>query len=379
LSLQTGITRLAVQGFRSYETYAWDHCENSGPPPQTIALVGPNGVGKTNLLEALSLLTPGRGLRGAALEDFQADHVSAPPWAVAATVSMPSGPLELLTQRLSLSSTRRGFKLSGFPVKTQKELHTYLYALWLTPQMDGLLSDTHSVRRRFLDRLVLGFDPSHARHVTAYEKALRERHRLFEDPSAPSSWFQGLEYVLAQEGVAITQGRLKVVAQLTTLLKAASGPFPKASLQLEGDIENQLRQKGPEATVVFFHEWLERERALHQRMGQTPWGPHKSKMQAFFQPVGTMGLPIPAEKASTGQQKILLMSLILAACQGHAEHNPLERCLLLLLDDVMAHLDALHRQAFLETIATFPFQIWMSGTDVDLLEGCGATCVFLKG
>lgn len=367
MSLQTGVIRLALQAFRSYAAYEW-----STDRPQAIALIGPNGAGKTNFLEALSLLTPGRGLKRASTRDVQADHETNRPWAIAATIQTPTGPLDVRTARLSLDSERRVTTISGVPLKTQKELSHYLYALWLTPQMDGLFREAESARRRFLDRLVLGFFAEHGTHVSAYEKALRERHRLFETAGTPPSWLDGLEKIMACEGVEIIQKRLSFLDQLEVQLQENKGPFPKAHLRLEGELETQIQKEGTIAAQHFFQEWLKTQRFDHQRTGQTPMGAHKSRLKACFP--GS----IAADQCSTGQQKILLMSIILAACQLHTQQKTEGRCFLLLLDDVMAHLDARHREAFLESLAPLPFQVWMTGTEEEMLRPARAEIVFLN-
>jgi DNA replication and repair protein RecF len=358
---QTGITQLGLQAFRSYASYRW-----SQDPPKIVAVVGPNGTGKTNLLEAVSLLTPGRGLRGARVEEMQATATPQTPWRVAADITLPSGILDVQTHRFSSASSRRLIKIADHPLKTHSELSEYLYALWLTPQMETLFLEGNTARRRFLDRLVLGLKPRHGAHVSAYEKALRERQKLLETPSHQTGWLDGLETILAREGVQIVENRLEVVARLTQALENAPGPFPKARLELDGVLEGAISTQGPAGACQLFKGWMERHRLPHQRATEFALGAHKSLWRAFFPG------DIPAHQASTGQQKILLMSIILGACQLHALEDVQERCFLLLLDDVMAHLDATHRRAFLETVVHFPFQVWLTGTEVDLLADVSA-------
>ena len=353
-----GLSNVSLMAFRSYETYLW-----SGQASKIMAIVGPNGTGKTNLLEAVSLLTPGRGLRGARMDEIQSTLAPHVPWGVTATFPLPSGTLELETSRTSLTSHKRLIKVSDHPLKTHAELASHVYGLWLTPQMGTLFLDGNSARRRFLDRLVLGFIPSHGLEVGRYEKALRERQHLLKTHApCPIPWLEGLEAILAQGGVKIVENRLKIVERLGHALAHAHGPFPKARLEVEGALESLIHTHGPSTSQEMFQMWMAQHRTPYQRSVDFALGAHKTTLQAFFNHT------IPADQASTGQQKMLLMSIILAACQLHiTSRPPHERCLLLLLDDVMAHLDHTHRQAFLETACALPFQTWITGTDAELV------------
>ena len=353
-----GLSSFSLVAFRSYETYLW-----SGEVSKIMAMVGPNGAGKTNLLEAISLLTPGRGLRGARMDEVQSTLKPQVPWGVKAMIPLPSGTLELETCRTSLMSQRRLIKVSDHPLKTHAELGSQVYGLWLTPQMGSLFMEGNSARRRFLDRLVLGFIPSHGLEVGRYEKALRERqHILKNHASFPVQWLEGLEAILAQAGVKIVENRLDIVERLGHGLTHAIGPFPKARLEVEGALESLIHAQGRGKTQEIFQTWMAQHRTPHQRSVDFALGAHKTTLQAFFNDT------IPADQASTGQQKMLLMSIILAACQLHSADTPTqERCLLLLVDDVMAHLDHTHRQAFLETASALPFQTWITGTDAELV------------
>ncbi len=183
LALSSGIVRLSLQSFRSYDLF-----HHALDAPRFVAILVPNGVGKTNLLEALSLLTPGRRLRRSPFRDLQATHHTSP-WGIGALLESPSGPVELFTGREDLISDKRISRIGGVLTKGDSHLGDYLYALWLTPEMDGLFLGGETDRRRFLDRLVIGMFPTHGTHVVRYEKALRERHRLFDFADASSHWF----------------------------------------------------------------------------------------------------------------------------------------------------------------------------------------------
>jgi DNA replication and repair protein RecF len=362
-----GIVRLSVQAFRSYDSYTL-----SLTNPVSVALIGPNGVGKTNILEAVSLLTAGRGLRRAGSSLIQKIS-SETPWAISATFETKVGPLHVRTGRLDLISERRTSQVEGMPLKTQKALSGYVHALWLTPAMDGLFRDGETARRRFLDRLVLGQFAHHGLHVLRYEKALTERAKLFETPGAPPQWFEALEESLCEEGVQITQNRLHFLERLSVLLEKTEGPFPSATLALEGDLEHQIRAHGPDQARSWARATLRTHRTTYPLRSRALIGPHTSKLQGFFE--GTL----PAEQCSTGQQKMLLISLILAACKLQTQHLSGDFPItLLLLDDLPAHLDLFHRQALFETLDRLPLQVWLSSTDAYLLKGFDAQPFVLK-
>ncbi len=368
LALSSGIVRVALQSFRSYNFF-----QHTLDTPSSVAIVGPNGAGKTNLLEALSLLTPGRGIRRSACRDLQATHETSRPWGISGLLHTSSGQIPLFTGREGLTEDKRISKISGVTQKNHSSLGEYLYALWLTPQMDGLFLGGETDRRRFLDRLVLGLFPSHGTHVLRYEKALRERHRLFDFPQAAPQWFEGLEATLAEEGLKISQNRLHFIELLQKLLKTPHGPFPSASIHIEGLWEKILQEKGEETCQETFRNWLQDQRPFHQQIKQTPDGPHKSKVCTFFRG------HIPADKSSTGQQKILLISLILGACRLQLSQGRQERTFLLLLDDIAAHLDSQHRNALFETLSPLPLQVWVTDTEPKPLEGFVAHMVSLEG
>jgi len=326
-----------------------------------VVLTGPNGAGKTNLLEALSFLAPGRGLRGAKLTEIDrrpGTGCEAPDlgWAVAAVVATRHGTLRVGTGRDSAASERRVVRIDGEPARSQVALGEQLGVVWLTPLMDRLFLEGPSGRRRFLDRLVFGFDPAHASRVNAYEQALRERSRLLRHGPADPAWLAALEEVMAEQGVAVAAGRRETVQRLDRACAEADGPFPRARLMLLGTVEGWLDAMPALAAEAEFASALAVNRQNDAQIGGAIIGPHRSDLAVELVEKG-----IAAEFASTGEQKALLISIVLA-------HSALQRALrgeppLLLLDEIAAHLDAGRRAALFEALLRLDGQAWLTGTD----------------
>lgn len=338
----------------------------SGP----VILTGANGAGKTNLLEAVSFLVPGRGLRGARLSDIahQATGQSgkANGWAVAAQINTPSGQVELGTgsqqaQNAYGPSDKRVVRIEGETVRSQALLAEYMSAHWLTPQMDRLFTEGASGRRRFLDRMVFGRDPAHAGRVSAYEHALRERSRLLQEGSADPVWLSALEETLAEKGVAVTAARCEQVTRLAEVCEAGIGPFPGALINLEGELESWLGQGPALAAEDRFRDTLARSRLSTAEKGRPPVGPHRSDLQVIHRPKGQN-----AALCSTGEQKALLIALVLGNAMLSEQHNG--QAPVLLLDEVAAHLDEDRRGALYERLLDLKAQVWMTGTDQALFE-----------
>ncbi len=337
-----------------------------------MVLAGPNGAGKTNLLDALSLLSPGRGLRGARL----GEHMRRGPsvagdalWAVAADVARGGESYEVGTG-LTLGpggGERRAVRLNGAPAQTSADLGELVQMLWLTPAMDRLFIEGASGRRKFLDRLVLGFEAGHARTTTRYETAMRERARLLKYGPRDPAWLDGLEAEMAAAGLAVAMARAATVARLNRALAARgrAGAFPAAQLALEGESDALLAELG-EAAGDALREKLARARLRDAEAGRTTVGPHLTDLSVRHTAKRTN-----AGECSTGEQKALLISIVLAdawelsaARDGHAP--------LLLLDEIAAHLDATRRAALFEEILALGAQAWMTGTDLSLFDGIGA-------
>jgi DNA replication and repair protein RecF len=358
------VTRLALTNFRNYRA------AKLALDPGAVVLTGPNGAGKTNLLEAISLLAPGRGLRGARLGEIDRrpanDREIAPAaavrgWAVAATVATRRGAVRIGTGHEAAEGERRVVRIDGEPMRGQAALGEQLGVVWLTPQMDRLFAEGPAVRRRFLDRLVLALDPAHAARVGAYEQALRERARLLRaavahNRPADPGWLAALEEVMAAQGVAVAAARRDAVRRLDRACAEAAGPFPQARLALSGSIEAWLDEMPALAAEAAFAVALAGSRREDAVAGGAAIGPHRSDLAVSLAATGAA-----AEQASTGEQKALLVAIVLA-------HAGLQRALrgdppVLLLDEVAAHLDASRRTALFAALAGLDSQIWLTGTD----------------
>jgi len=333
---------------------------------EPVVLTGPNGVGKTNLLEAVSFLAPGRGLRGARLTEIDRRNVAAckdntvevatQGWAVAATVATRRGTLRIGTGRDAVDGDKRVVRIDGEPARSQAGLAERLGVVWLTPPMDRLFLDGPGGRRRFLDRLVVPLDPAHTARVGAYEQALRERARLLRDGPPDPAWLAALEGVMSAQGVAVTAARRDAVQRLDRACSAAEKPFPQARLRLAGTVEDWLDDMPALAAEAKFADALASARPSDAIAGGAAIGPHRSDLMVSLAQTG-----IAAEFGSTGEQKALLISILLA----YAE---LQRALrgeppLLLLDEITAHLDPGRRTALFEVLARFESQVWLTGTD----------------
>ncbi len=341
------IERLSLAHFRSYAD-AVIH-----PAAGGNVLVGENGAGKTNVLEAISLLVPGRGLRGAAMGDMaQSDGPGG--FAVAARINGPQGPVDLGCGATAEAPERRLVRINS-AAATQSALADWLTLIWLTPAMDRLFTEAASGRRRFLDRLVQALYPTHAHHAARYEAAMRQRNRILGDerPADPA-WLSALEGQMAEHGVQIDAARRAAVTLLLAKLEIVDhGPFARPMLALEG----WTALPAPD-----FADSLTRSRARDAAAGRTLTGPHRCDLAVTHH-----AKQQPAERCSTGEQKALLLALILA----HAELVREQRGepAILLLDEVAAHLDPFRRAALFERLASSGAQYWMTGTDRELFDG----------
>jgi DNA replication and repair protein RecF len=340
------IERLTLSDFRSYPD------ASMAPGTGFVILTGENGAGKTNVLEAVSLLSPGRGLRGASLADM-GRRGGAGGFAVAARL----GELEIGTGTLAATPERRQVRINGAPAAANS-LADWLSVLWLTPAMDRLFADAAAGRRRFLDRLVVALRPDHAMHAARYEAAMRARNKLLgEQGPWDETWLAALEARMAEHGAVLAEARAATVEALGDRLAAApEGPFARAALALDGGARSDLAQS----------------RARDAAAGRTLAGPHRTDLA-----VTHLGKRQAAALSSTGEQKALLIGLILAHADLVAERTG--RRPILLLDEIAAHLDPLRRAALFERLGQAGGQVWMTGTEPALFEGIGAATRFALG
>ncbi|WP_404382546.1 DNA replication/repair protein RecF [Caenispirillum salinarum] len=356
-----GVTRLTLTDFRSYARMRME------ADLRPVVLTGPNGAGKTNLLEALSFLAPGRGLRRAKLSEITREGAAGGPqgaWAVAARVRGPLGEVTIGTGREAGESDRRTVHIDGEAARSQTQLGEFVTALWLTPDMDRLFQEGASARRRFLDRMVYGLDPDHAGRLNAYETAMRNRNRLMREGRMDRAWLDGLEDAMAGHGVAVAAARRDLMQRLGAALAAAEGPFPRAEAALDGVVESWLDAMPALEAEDRLRALLAGNRRRDAEAGVTAEGPHRTDLK-----VRHAGKNVAAERCSTGEQKAVLISLVLAQASVQADLRGMAP--MLLLDEVAAHLDDARRRALFDRLAALGAQSWLTGTDHALFAGFG--------
>lgn len=339
------LSQLTLSHFRSHKRAVID-CD-----ARPVALFGPNGAGKTNILEAVSLLSPGRGLRRSSAEDMTR-RPEAVGWKV-------TGVLHSLhnLHELEIWSEAGGARQTRIDGKTapQTSLGRIGRVLWLIPAMDRLWIEGAEGRRRFLDRMTLSFLPDHAEHALTYEKAMRERNRLLKDMVREPSWYAALELRMAEAGAAIHAGRLRALEAISTAQEQAETAFPTATLALQCNMP---------AAPQDLRDALAENRSRDLAAGRTLIGPHRADLHGIY-----AAKDVPAKDCSTGEQKALLVSLILANARALAAD--LGAPPLLLLDEVAAHLDANRQAALYDEICTLGAQAWMTGTGPEMFAALG--------
>ncbi|GAA6209207.1 DNA replication/repair protein RecF [Cognatishimia sp. WU-CL00825] len=348
------LTKLTLSHFRSHKRSTID-CD-----ARPIALFGPNGAGKTNILEAVSLFSPGRGIRRASAQDMTR-RPEALGWKLSGQLTTPQGVQEIETW--SDKGAARQVKIND-KAQPQTRLGALCRIIWLIPAMDRLWIEGAEGRRRFLDRTALSFFPDHAEASLVYEKSMRERNRLLKEQVRDAHWYRALEDHMAKAATRIHANRLATLAHLMRAQDKATTAFPVAELDLqqtEGSLPN---------TEVDFREAFAESRSRDIAAGRTLVGTHRSDIYAAFKAKG-----IAAAECSTGEQKALLISLILA--NARALFETLGTPPILLLDEVAAHLDAARRAALYDEICALKAQAWMTGTEVSLFETLGARAQYL--
>ena len=350
------LTRIILQDFRSYS--ALDLAIDGA----LIVFVGDNGAGKTNLLEAVSLFTPGRGLRRADLEDMAREQG---PGSFAISVTLADGDDHWrlgtgLEPQDDENPPQKRYRINGATVGSAHHFTDHLRLVWLTPAFDGLFTGPAGERRRFLDRLVLALDPNHAGRVSGLERALRTRNKLLEEPAPDSLWLDAIEREVAETGIAVAAARQEVIGRLSGLIHSMrddASPFPWADIRLEGWVDSALVDRAAVDVEDEFRALLKAQRPRDRAAGRALIGPQTSDLSVIHGPKS-----VPADRASTGEQKALLIGLVLAHARLVADVSGIAP--LILLDEIAAHLDPKRRKALFETLAQLGSQVLMTGADI---------------
>lgn len=362
---KVSLTRLKLSDFRNYAGLALDL------DARHVVLTGENGAGKTNLMEAVSFLSPGRGLRRAAYADVA--RVGAETgFSVFAELDGMDGPVEIGTGTAGAEEgqTRR-LRLNGTTAKTVDELLDHLRVLWLTPAMDGLFTGGSGDRRRFLDRLVLSLDPEHGRRAADYERAMRSRNKLLTEGRPDPVWLTGLERQMAELGISMALARQEMLGLLSGLVDRnhEGGVFPAADLALSGFLDGEWHRPAFDLEEQYL-EMMKNGRYRDAAAGRTLDGPHRSDLL-----IRHRAKNMEAARCSTGEQKALLVGLILAHARlvgnmtGHAP--------VLLLDEIAAHLDVGRRAALFDLVDDLGGQAFMTGTDQSMFSALGDRARYL--
>ncbi len=362
------VRRIRLADFRSYRSL------DLAVEGRTVVLTGDNGAGKTNLLEAVSLFTSGRGLRRAEATEL-ARRGGAGAWA--ASIDLTEAGEDDAPRRLGTGTevadgaSLRRCRVDGAPVASTKAFAEHLRVVWLTPAMDALFTGPATERRRFLDRVVLTLDPDHAARVSALDRALRNRNRILEDGRAGSlnrAWAEAAEREVASLGVAVAAARHDAVARLSGLIAATvdeASPFPWAAVALKGEVEAMLDEGSALEAEDRYRELLRANRGRDAAAGRTTVGPHLGDLAVWHGPK-----EVEAAQASTGEQKALVVGLVLAQARLVAEASGLAP--LTLLDEVAAHFDPTRRRALFEQLGSLGGQVFMTGADPGAFADAGA-------
>jgi DNA replication and repair protein RecF len=363
------VRHLTLHNFRNYRAASLEAGAGA------IALVGPNGAGKTNLIEAISFLAPGRGLRRATLNEVAFNEGDGS-WAVAAEIE---GALGLATLGTGIepppedaTTTQRQCRVDREPVPSAAAFADHLRVIWLVPAMDSLFAGAPSERRRFLDRLVLAVDAEHSSRVNALERSLRSRNRLLEEARADTHWLDAVEHETAELAVAVASLRVETVRRLAAVLETRNdSPFPPVEVAIDGGLEELIPAYPASDVERRYRAVLRDSRGRDAAAGRTLDGPHLSDLKVVYAAKG-----IPAADASTGEQKALLIGLVLAHARLLREMNG--SAPVLLLDEVLAHLDPARRRALHRELAELGAQAWMTGADPALFGEADALTAVIE-
>jgi DNA replication and repair protein RecF len=368
LPVQNHISKLTLTNFRNYAALTIDLA------PGAVVFSGDNGAGKTNLLEAISFLTPGRGLRRAPYADVAREGGDGG-FALHFRLDGPDGQVEIGTGISGGDTAGEGgrrVRINGAPARSAEDMLEWLRVVWLTPAMDALFTGPAADRRRFLDRLVLAIDPGHGQRAIDYEKAMRGRNRLLTEGSRDDRWFDAIETQMAETGVAIAAARAEMVRLLAAMIDRLpdTGPFPQADIGLSGDLEAEIAAAPAVDVEERFRRTLAEGRERDRAAGRTLDGPHRSDLMVRHRPKA-----MPAELCSTGEQKALLVGIVLSHARLTGEMSGMTP--ILLLDEIAAHLDSRRRAALFSILEELNCQAFMTGTDAALFSSLQGRAQFL--
>lgn len=353
---KVAVKQLKLVRYRNYSSF---NIHFSG---QHVVFTGHNGAGKTNLLEALSFLSPGRGLRRAAYSDISSSYGGNAGFVVFARLQCSLYGEVKIGTALEIDHNTRKVHINGVN-ETGDSLTEYCHMSVLTPSMDGLFTGSSLERRRFLDRMVLAIDPLHSRRITDYDRAMRARNRLFLDGNEDHAWFTALEKQMAELATAIAAARIDIVRLINDMFSQmpVQTPFPRAFLQIDGFLETALSDLSAIEVEERFCDRLQHNRAIDRAAGRTLEGPHRTDLQVFYADKN-----MAAASCSTGEQKALLTGLVL--CHARLTGMMSEKAPILLLDEIVAHLDSHRRSALFDILDDLGGQTFMTGTDSLLFD-----------
>jgi DNA replication and repair protein RecF len=329
-----------------------------------IIITGPNGSGKTNILEAISFLSPGRGLRNAKLKDIDNKNTNLT-WKVRCLIKSTIGRNLIETGRVqnndSYKRDKRFIKIDDIIAKSASEISNIFSVIWLVPQLDQIFMGASSERRKFFDRMVYNFDPNHASHVIKYDYYMRERFKLLKTKQYDTQWLSIIEQHMAEMGVAIAAARMQSLAYIQHCISEAKTSFPKPHIYLTGEIETMIDKTPAIEIEEYFKEILSQNRQKDTETNQTNFGVHKSDMITIHDKKN-----LYANLCSTGEQKAMLVAITLAEARARIKWR--SSVPILLLDEVMAHLDERRRTSLFDEILHMKAQCWITGTDDNMFQ-----------
>lgn len=363
---RVSIRRLKLSSYRNYADLT------VGLGSGHVVLTGENGAGKTNLIEAVSFLSPGRGLRRASYDDVAKGGASDGFAVHAALESAIYGEVDIGTGTAGNAESGRKVRINGIG-SSGDDLLEYARILWIVPSMDGLFTGSGSERRRFLDRMVLAIDTGHGKRVLDYEKAMRSRNRLLSEENNDAQWLNAIESQMAELAIAIAAARAEAMRLVAAMIEKlpSDGPFPKADCFLEGGLEQRIALEAALDLEEDFRRALRDGRPRDRAAGRTLEGPHRTDLLVQHRPKS-----MPAALCSTGEQKALLIGLVLAHARLTGELSGMAP--ILLLDEIAAHLDSGRRAALFAILDDLGGQAFMTGTDRALFEALGGDAQFFN-